>query len=874
MKKINKYFINLLIVSLLITSTYVEVFAVAIQNQLITEESESDAIEEEMNEGFELSVLPEKVSEEFVNSNEDTELDEETVDSMIEEEVSMQVSEELESSVVSNSVATLAVDKHVKRISKFVVENNKLVYDGYSYVAGVNIPKKGDIIQKLKFVNASTGKQVKTFELDNFYSTAVTKDPNHGAGKVNYDWAKFKGAVDISSLPAGDYKIKIYTNAKGQAYDEVINFHSSISDFKFSSKGKIFSFVRENSTLNLSVTEDPAYNPADQHVKRVSYFYEQEGYIYMNGYSYVKDIDIPKKNDIIQKLKFVNTTTGKQVKTYSLNNYYSNALSKDSNHGGGKVNYDYGKFESYIDIDDLPTGEYYIKVYTSAKGEAYDEIINFHSTIPAFEFETLTKRFTFIRENVKGTSTMKLIVEDNGSKLNVISSPKQLKLSFFEDFNSVIEIKSGEKLVINFNDINHKDISCSTSSPILDIDLEVSMPTFKATGYGDTEIKCSYYGGQYTSVTSYKVYVKPSEAQLKKVFLGSDILKYMGGRHYFRVNNNSYAHWANDSKVFGEIEAFSGGNSEMDMALYFPLSFGEFFDQKTVSLNSQYKQMFEFLFPTKTAEFINFIKSSYGKTTKTTIEGRVVQVFTRNYPQVDVMIGPATTRTSKLTNIYVDRNDITLAKGLTHEVNTLLAPGNTINRALVWSSNNPSVATVNSQGKITAVSNGNATITVTSATDSSIKVAIKVKVVSHPCEDETNYCDKLYRQRYDADQISKFLKEQFKFNQDGDLLYITRKNSSIRPIQFENLRGESGWNYRLTFTYDSREDCLYYYNAIDTILFNLWANIVRPALNKELPNESVHYLSSTDIDYDELHHYKVKVNYNKNNFEILVGPGE
>lgn len=873
MKK-NKYLVNFLIVSLLITSSHVEVFAVAMQNQLVTDVSETETIEEEMNEEIELSVLPEEVGTEFVNSNEDTEFGEEAVESLIDEEVSMQVSEALESSEISNSVATLAVDKHVKRISKFAVENNKLVYDGYSYVIGVNIPKKGDIIQKLKFVNASTGKQVQTFELDNFYSTAVTKDPNHGAGKVNYDWAKFKGTVDISSLPVGDYKIKIYTNAKGQAYDELINFHSSIGNFKFSSKGKVFSFVRENSTLNLSVTEDPTYNPADQHVKRVSYFYEQEGHIYMNGYSYVKGIDIPKKSDIIQKLKFVNTTTGKQVKTYSLSNYYSNALSKDSNHGADKVNYDYGKFESYIDIGDLPTGEYHIKIYTSAKGEAYDEIINFHSTIPAFEFETLTKKFTFTRENVKGTPTMKLVVEDNGSKLNVISSPKQLNLSFFKDFNSVIEIQSGEKLVMNFSDINHKDISCSASRPILDRDLEVWTPTFKATGYGDTEIKCSYYGEQYPRIASYKVYVKPTEAQLKNVFLGSDILEYMGERHYFRVNNNSYAHWANDSKVFGEIEAFSGGNSGMDMVFYFPLAFGEFSHSKSVNLNSQYKQMFEFLFPTKTSEFINFIKSSYGKTTKTMIDGRTVQVFTRNYPQVDVMIGPATTRTSKLTNIYVDRNDITLAKGLTHEVNTVLAPGNTINRALVWSSNNPSVATVNSQGKITAISNGNATITVASATDPSIKVAIKVKVVSHPCEDEANYCYDLYRQRYDADKIFKFLKEQFKFTQDRDLLYITRKNSSVRPIQFKNLRGENGWNYSLTFTYDSREECVYYYNAIDTMLFNLWGSIVRPALNKELPNGSEHYLTGTDIDYDDVHNYKVKVNYNKDNFEILVGPGE
>ena len=134
---------------------------------------------------------------------------------------------------------------HVNRISAFKAQDGELYVDGYSYIRGVNIPNKSDIIQKLKFIDSSTGKQVLTFNLPNFYSTAASKDPNHGAGEYNYDWAKFKGSIDISSLPSGEYYIKIYTNAKGSKFDEIVTFHSSIQKFDLLVNNKLFRFERD-----------------------------------------------------------------------------------------------------------------------------------------------------------------------------------------------------------------------------------------------------------------------------------------------------------------------------------------------------------------------------------------------------------------------------------------------------------------------------------------------------------------------------------------------------------------------------------------------------------------------------------------------------
>lgn len=299
-----------------------------------------------------------------------------------------------------------ASSNYVNRVSHFSAVNGEISLDGYSYVKGVAIPNQSDVIQKLKFVNTETGKQVLTFNISNFYSTAVTKDPNHGNNKVNYDWAKFKDVIDISSLPVGEYYIKLYTNAKGNAYDEIITFHSSITGFSFVNQQKQFNFVREGQTLKLKVTTDEA-SMLDPHVKRISKFSVDNGLLVYDGYSYIKGVHIPNQSDVIQKLKFVDTETLKQVKTYQLNNYYSTAASKDPNHGNNVINYDWAKFKGTLDISDLDYGEYYIKIYTNAKGNKYDEIINFHSSINDFSYETNGKKFNFIREG----STFKLVVE-------------------------------------------------------------------------------------------------------------------------------------------------------------------------------------------------------------------------------------------------------------------------------------------------------------------------------------------------------------------------------------------------------------------------------------------------------------------------------
>lgn len=898
MNQLKKSFILLLVISLLVSTTNIQVFALSSlfdQSEIMDSNKESnhiDVIEEaedkQEKHGNVEEVEDTQEKQESVEGAEDTQEKQEDVNNNLiegsETDQKIEVSEEEESDDtpeesitdteedITNFTMALTKENHIKRISKFYVENNKLLYDGYSYIQGVNIPNQKDIIQKLKFVDANTGKQVQTFTLNNFYSSAVSQDPNHGNSQYNYDWAKFKGTLDISSLAIGEYKIKIYTNAKGNQYDEIINFHSSIGDFKFSSRGKIFSFIRDHSSLKLTVTEDLNYNPMDQYVKRISYFYEYEGYIYMNGYSYVKDVEIPNKGDIIQKLKFVNTETGKQVKTYLLDNYYSNALSKDPNHGGGKVNYDYGKFESYMNIDDLPSGEYYIKIYTNAKGQSYDEIINFHSSIPAFEFKSLTKKFEFSSVTVNGIKTMKLKVSNYDIGQKVVKSPKSIQYSFYDSDNPIVELKSGESFNISFSDISKDEVYCMDWSPILNDDEF----TFTSKGYGMSKIICKQFNSPYFS-QSYYVKTLPNQEQLKDHYIGKGIIDYMNNHYSWKKNTyeeytNYYSSWDDDFyNPFGEIESYVS-QSGYDFAFYLPYPIS--FKSDEIDITSQYKFIFDILFPTESDEFFNVIKN-HGKTSKTyQVDGRKVKVEYVKYDNewgwgeeiLYVYVGPAKTNTNKISKIHVDRTDLTLTKGYTHSVNTLISPSNTINRALLWTSSNPSVATVDTQGTITGVSTGTATITVSSATNPEVKEIIKVDVVKNICDDFMSCIGSENELRYVADTHFRRFKEDYKWNVRENVAYVNKAGTNTRAIEFTNLKGKDGWDYSLKYSYDSRKYIDKYNRVFNRMITNLTYYILYPSLDKEAPSEM--WFDTYYLDY----HKKVKVNYHSDYVEVLVGP--
>ena len=74
-----------------------------------------------------------------------------------------------------------------------------------------------------------------------------------------------------------------------------------------------------------------------------------------------------------------------------------------------------------------------------------------------------------------------------------------------------------------------------------------------------------------------------------------------------------------------------------------------------------------------------------------------------------------TAATVSVTGVSLDKTELSLTVGDTETLTATVAPDNATNQAVTWTSSDPSVATVDAAGKVTAVGAGTATITVTTA---------------------------------------------------------------------------------------------------------------------------------------------------------------
>ena len=82
-----------------------------------------------------------------------------------------------------------------------------------------------------------------------------------------------------------------------------------------------------------------------------------------------------------------------------------------------------------------------------------------------------------------------------------------------------------------------------------------------------------------------------------------------------------------------------------------------------------------------------------------------------------------------VTRISLNKTSTTLVVGNTETLTATVLPEDATDKSVTWTSSNSSVATVNSNGKITAVGQGNATIIATSVDNPNAKAFCQVKVI-------------------------------------------------------------------------------------------------------------------------------------------------
>lgn len=128
------------------------------------------------------------------------------------------------------------VDEQYNTLLKnFTVNSDgKLVIKGTAFVEGRHQGTAAQISHQLLITNAETGETVKTADLTSY--TGDNGDPNlnlgynHSALGFDYSYGYYKGEIDISDLPIGDYSFVIRTVADGKEFTRKLYGLSKMTD--------------------------------------------------------------------------------------------------------------------------------------------------------------------------------------------------------------------------------------------------------------------------------------------------------------------------------------------------------------------------------------------------------------------------------------------------------------------------------------------------------------------------------------------------------------------------------------------------------------------------------------------------------------------
>ena len=121
-----------------------------------------------------------------------------------------------------------------------------------------------------------------------------------------------------------------------------------------------------------------------------------------------------------------------------------------------------------------------------------------------------------------------------------------------------------------------------------------------------------------------------------------------------------------------------------------------------------------------------------GKVTAVKAGEAVVTVTTEDGGRTATCAVTVKAKTVSVTEVTLDRAELTLTEGETETLTATVRPDNADNRKVTWSSDKTEVATVDGAGKVTAVKAGEAVVTVTTedgGKTASCKVTVKAKVV-------------------------------------------------------------------------------------------------------------------------------------------------
>ena len=146
-----------------------------------------------------------------------------------------------------------------------------------------------------------------------------------------------------------------------------------------------------------------------------------------------------------------------------------------------------------------------------------------------------------------------------------------------------------------------------------------------------------------------------------------------------------------------------------------------------------------------------------------------------------------------VSNITLDKTELSLSIGDSETLTATIEPDNATNKTVTWSSNNEAVATVEN-GKVTAVKEGTATITVTAQDGSGVSISCSVTVthsmVHTPKKDATCTEDGNIEYWY-CKNCDKYFSDENATEELSDVVIPARDPNYVDPISYYNIYVEN-----------------------------------------------------------------------------------
>ena len=257
--------------------------------------------------------------------------------------------------------------------------NGKLELKGYNSIKGIDNTLDKDIVYVLAFESLNSD-DVYAIMMDRITNKSEMTRPVYSTDGRDYTYSWFKGKVDVTDIPDGDYRIYIFSISEDSYSYSIVN-NKILKPQVASYKGSKYITTRNNYldndlALELIVrseqignkTADSIYNSYNQY--RTLEFTNDKLHIKGTAYSYGMNLSISSMVD--RKIIFENTTTYDKY-TYNLGSI-TNGLYKVGTTLGDNLDKTRAWFDTDIDITNIPKGNYAIYISNVANISDYGEL--------------------------------------------------------------------------------------------------------------------------------------------------------------------------------------------------------------------------------------------------------------------------------------------------------------------------------------------------------------------------------------------------------------------------------------------------------------------------------------------------------------------